>query len=365
MKWGIKLLTLAVSLTILVWFSYWFDGDMNYLFSSFDGANYLIISKSWYDADFIRLNFDNPLPLEYYPAHWPLYPAIIYLFDLVLSGPWAMMMASLVGLIFFYLAFIKFLTNFKFTGKKVFWLGVTSLVLPARWLAVRSVGSPEAWFGGFMLMSLVAYRQKKYWLAGLWGALATATKSPGILLFVAFGIYELINNRSNIWRAIKNLIPVLTIPLAVLGVFYFYYLRTGDFWAYFNSGDNFHLMALPFMIFTAKAGAWVGSFWLEEIIFIWLIYGLGLLKMGKDLGYKSVEFVFGSVFFATTLFVSHRDIARYILPIMPLALMGYKDVVETKEFKWILALLVIPVFLYAIGFISGNTMNISDWTPYL
>jgi Gpi18-like mannosyltransferase len=359
------IVSLAVVLTVFIWFVYWLGGDMNTLFSNFDGLNYLIVSKSWYNHDFIRSHFDNPLPLEYYPAHWPLYPTLISIFDIFMMGTWAMLAASLLGLIFFYFAFVKFLKKLNLSTDQVFWLCLTSLILPARWLAVRSIGSPEAWFMGFVLMSLLYYKDKKYFLAGIFGALAQLTKSPAILLFISFGIYELINNKTNMGKTIKNLAPVSLIPLAILAVFYFYYLRTGDFWAYFNSGDNFHLMIMPFSIFTAKAGAWVGSFWLEEVIFIWLLYGMGLLMLGKENKYLSVEFIFGVVFFATTLFVSHRDIARYILPIMPIALVGYKDIFEKKEFKWMLSLLAIPAILYAINFISGNTMNISDWSPYL
>lgn len=362
----VKILALAVGMTVLgVWIWFWAGGNMKTLFSNFDGLNYLIVAKSWYGHDFIRSNFDNPLPLEYYPAHWPLFPMIISLFDIFLPGTWAMLGASLLGLAFFYLVFVKFLKNLNLSDDQIFWISLTSLILPARWLAVRSVASPEAWFMGFVLMSLLSYKNGKYLLAGIWGALAQMTKSPAILLFISFGIYELINNKTDIWKTVKNLVPVSLIPLAVLCVFYFYYLRTGDFLAYFNSGDNFHLMNLPFMVFTAKAGAWVGSFWLEEIIFIWLLYGMGLLMFGGKNKYLSVEFVFGAVFFVTTLFVSHRDISRYILPIMPIALVGYKNVLEKREFKWVLGLLAIPALLYAINFISGNTMNVSDWSPYL
>jgi len=370
-KW--VLVGLAVFSVFLVWLPFYLRLDNFWglnlsegplvLWKNFDGPNYLIIAKTWYNKTAIAADFSSPLPLEYYPAHWPLYPVIIFLFDIFLPGPWAMLFASLLGVAVFYVVLYKFLIRFGVKPKQAFCLGVVSLVLPARWIALRSTGSPEGWFMAFILLSLMAYKNKKYWQAGLWGGLAQLTKSPAILLFAGFGLYELLQFKKNeIKSTIVHLIWTGLIPLTVLLVFGFYWLRTGNFWAYLNSGDNFHLFWPPFSIF-GKGGAWVGDFWLEEIIWLWLIYGVGTAKLW--LKNEKLLASFAGIFFASTLFVSHRDLARYIIPIFPLMLLGYKDVLVKKEFKWALAIVVIPAFLFALNFILNNMAPVADWAPYL
>jgi hypothetical protein len=49
------------------------------------------------------------------------------------------------------------------------------------------------------------------------------------------------------------------------------------------------------------------------------------------------------------------------LPLAPLVLIGLAPLVEKKEFKWGLALVLIPIYLFAVNFIAGNTTPISDW----
>lgn len=365
---------LALLILVLIWLpfvlriNFWgidFSGGVQVLWSNFDGPNYLIIAKTFYDKTLIGKTFSNPLPLEYYPAHWPLYPAMIALVDIFLPGPWAMMLVSTLGLVVFYWVLVKFLETFGASKKQALWIGLASLILPARWLALRSVGSPEPWFLAFVLLSLISYKNKKYLPAGIWGVLAQATKSPGILLFGAYGIYELIkliNKKTKFKTVFFNLLKTSIIPLTVVAVFYFYYLRTGNFWAYLSSGDNFHLFFPPFSIFS-KGQAWVGDFWLEDIIWIWLVYGLGILKLWKS--DKKLLAIFAGLFFSTTLFVSHRDIARYIIPIMPMVLLGWKKEISKPYFKWIVLLLLIPALLFSWNFMLNNMAPVADWTPYL
>lgn len=372
LAWLLPLLSLVLVaiawLPFLLKINFWgidFSQGLNVLWSNFDGPNYLIIAKTVYDKTTIAQTFSNPLPLEYYPAHWPLYPAMIALVDLVLPGPWAMLGIAILGLAFFYWALVKFLDAFGTNKKQILWIGLTSLVLPARWLALRSVGSPEAWFLAFILLSLTAYKKDKHWSAGIWGALAQATKSPGILLFSAYGVYELIKlikKETKLKNSFFNLLKVSLIPLTVLAVFGLYYLRTGDFLAYFNSGDNFHLFWPPFSIFS-KGQTWVGEFWLEDVIWIWLVYGLGIVRLWKEK--KELPAVFAGIFFLTTLFISHRDISRYIMPVMPMMLLGWQKELTKPYMKWILLLLIVPTLLFSWNFILNNMAPVADWTPYL
>ena len=146
-----------------------FSAGVQVLWSNFDGPNYLIIAKTFYDKSLIGRTFSNPLPLEYYPAHWPLYPAMIALADFFLPGPWAMLLVSMLGLVVFYWVLVEFLKTFGVSKQQALAIGLTSLILPARWLALRSVGSPEPWFLSFVLLSLISYKNKKIFASGYLG----------------------------------------------------------------------------------------------------------------------------------------------------------------------------------------------------
>lgn len=337
-----------------------FSGGLKTIAANFDGPNYLIISKTWYDKQLIRTQFSNPLPLEYYPAHLPFYPAVTAVFDFFLSGPLAMLIATLLGSLLFFLAFYRYLEAIGI--KRPLWLCLVLLILPARFLVVRHVGSPEPWFMFFIITSLLAFKKEKYWLAGIFGALAQLTKSPGILLFAAYGLHWLLDYYQTKRLNLKRF-PLLLIPASALALFYYYQLQTGDFLAYFNSGDNFHLFWPPFSIFSPKGQFWTGDFWLEEILLWWLLYGLAAFRLYKE--NLKIEALFAGIFFTSTLFVAHRDLSRYILPLSPFLIVAYRDLLVKKEFRLIFAILVIPSFLYAWNFILNNVSPVADWTPYL
>lgn len=338
-----------------------FSAGTKILWQNFDGPNYLIVEKTWYNIEAIKTKFSSPLPAEYYPAHFPLYPAIIAAFNTILKGPSAMLISTLLGSVLLFLVFFKYLREFNLS-KNPFWLCLVFLVLPARWVAVRAVGSPEPWFLLFIIASIYYFRKEKYWLAGLLGLLAQLTKSPAIILLGAYGLLAIVDSIKQKRIQFKYL-PLLLQVLAIPALFWFYGVRTGDFWAYFHSGDNIHLFWPPFSVFSPKGQAWVGNFWLEDIIWTWLIFGLGVLKLKNKK--MTVEMYFSSMFFLATLTVAHRDISRYILPIAPFVLIGWDDLIQKKEFKIVLAVLLIPVLLFSWNFLLNNMSPIADWAPYL
>lgn len=362
----------VVATTVFIWLPFllkmelpfWkmdFTKGSTILWQNYDGPNYMVVEKTWYNKADILNKFSNPLPAEYYPAHFPLYPAIIYVMDIFIRGPWAMLLSTLIGTVLCFLAFYRLVKEFDLSANAK-WLMLVFLILPARWVAVRTIGSPEPWFIFFILSSIYYFKKENYWLAGGLAALAQLTKSPAILLFGAYGlvfITDWIKSKKLDLRKWPLLLQLIVIP----GLFWFYGLRTGDFWAYFHSGDNIHLFWPPFSIFSPLGQNWVGSFWLEDIIWTWLIFGLGIMKLrDKKL---TVEYYFSLLYFVSTLFVAHRDISRYILPIAPLVLIGWDEVLQRKETKIVLAILVIPIILFSWNFMLNNIAPIADWAPYL
>ena len=364
----IPILLISLIPTILIWLPFFSraktlwniplpQNGMATIIANYDGPLYLITAKTLYNKTEIAANYQFPLPTEYYAAHFPLFPLLIRTFSTVSNYPYAMLITTLISSILAIYFFNKLISTFV-EKKDALFLTLLFSIFPARWLVVRSVGSADPLFVAGIIASVYYFKDKKYWLAAIWGVIAQLTKSPGILLFISYAIYFIWQKRLDI----KKYIPLLLIPFSLLAVFAFYGMVTGDFFAYFHSGDNIHLSFPPFQIFNYSA-PWVGTFWLEEIIFIYLIGALGVYKLFQRKEYELATF--SAVFFTLTLFIAHRDLVRYVLPLVPFLFVAFSDILIKKEFKIALGVIIIPIFLYSLAFISQNVMPISNWAPFL
>ena len=352
--WGLVILS-----TLIVWLPFIFHHQMQVIFANYDGPNYIVIAKCWYNKACIGKNFSLPLPLEYYPAHFPGYPGLIAIFNQFIPGWWAMIIANLLGALAMITAFYKLLKNLRI--KAPFWLAAILIFLPARMLTLHSVGAPESWFIAFILFSILFFRKKNYLLAGVFLALAQLFKTPAILLFAAFGLEILINDRFQIKKWLKKW-PLLLGPLSILPVFFLFKQQTGDFLAYFHSGDNFHLIFPPLQSFISSR-SWLGDFWLEDIIYIYLLGALAIIYLVKKYQ-KDIISIFPLVFYIATLFIAHRDISRYSAPLYPFWIIAFAPFLRSKEFKIAFLIILPAIFLYAINFVTYNIAPIADWTPY-
>jgi hypothetical protein len=367
----LRLIIILISTTIVVWAPFWFNGKMDRVFANYDGPNYIVIAKCWYEKSCIGTNYSLPLPLEYYPAHFPGYPLIIKAVDIFLPGWWAMLTVTVISTIAMTTIFFLFLKHLKI--KNPAWLATILLFLPARLLVLRSVGAPETLFVFAIIFSIFMFKKEKYLLSGLGLAMAQITKSPAILLFIAYAISigaknlpAVVKERKSRWNQIisvfKKYWPIALGPLAILPVFFFYQLKTADFWAYFNSGDNFHLFFPPFQSFVSSQ-SWLGDFWLEDIVYIYLIGGLAVLYLIKKYRWDIVS-VFPTIFYLSTLLVAHRDISRYSVPLYPFWIIAFAAFLNKREFKIIFFILLPAIYLYATNFINYNVSPIADWAPY-
>ena len=378
----ILVLLLSLIPTLLIWApfliklkSFWGiplpqDG-MATIVANYDGPLFLVVAKTLYNLEQIGLNYSFPLPLEYYAAHFPLFPLFIRLFSLVFGYPYSMLFVTLVSsflaLYFFYRLMRRYVK-----ARSALWLTAVFAIFPARWLIVRSVGSAEPLLVASIIASMYYFQREKYWLAGIWGAVAAATKSPGILLFASYFLYLIVPHVKRLffspfsfWIKLTKMdraYPIFLIPLSILAVFVFYKFTFNDFLAYFHSGDNIHLFFLPFSIFNFSS-PWVGTAWLEEIIFVYLFGALGLLKLLRQKRYELATFV--GIFFFSILFVSHRDLIRYSLPIVPFLFVAFSETLIKKDFKRVFLLLILPIYLFSLAFIAQSAMPISNWAPFL
>lgn len=368
------ILLLSLIPTLLVWLpfflrfkSFWGIplpvNGMETIVANYDGPLYMVVAKTLYNKSLITTNFQFPLPAEYYTAHFPLYPLLIKLIGTIMNFPYAMLIITIASS-FTALYFFNKLARLYLEKKDAYFLTFLFSFLPARWLAVRSVGSADPLFVAAIIASLYYFKNKKFWLCALWGVIATITKSPGILLFGGYFTYYVLESikSKKISFELKKTFPLIAIPISLIVVFIFYYFRTGDFFAYFHSGDNIHLSFVPFQIFNYSA-PWIGTYWLEEILFIYGVGAMGVIKLFQKKEYELASFT--ALFYFVILFVGHRDLVRYFLPAFPFIFIAYSDVLVKKEFKIVAAILLIPVYLFTLGFISQNVMPISNWAPFL
>lgn len=370
----VLILALSIIPTVLVWLpffakieSFWGiplpKNGMETIVSNYDGPLYIVAAKTLYNKIQIAESFQFPLPTEYYAAHFPLFPLLIRLIGNFINYPYAMLIATIVSSILAIYFFEKLISQFV-SEKDATFLTILFSILPARWLMVRSVGSADPLFVAGILASVYYFKNKKYWQSGIWGMVATLTKSPGILLFASYFVFYLIEFIKNkkINFNLKKTYPLILIPLGLVAVFTFYKVTMGDFFAYFHSGDNIHLGFPPFQIFNYSA-PWVGTFWLEEIIFIYAVGAIGVVRLFQKKEYELAAFT--GLFYFVILFVSHRDLIRYFLPAIPFLFVAYSDILAKKEFKIAAGLILIPVYLYSLAFLSQNVMPISNWAPFL
>jgi 4-amino-4-deoxy-L-arabinose transferase-like glycosyltransferase len=363
--------TFFVWLPFLLKSNFWYgieipNSSTQYIYRNFDGPLYIIPAKTFYNKDAIeKIGLELALPSKYFAAHLPLYPFLIRVFAEVfkffgfsLAYFKAMIFVNLAATVFLSSFFYFFIKNLKLSQKPLL-LSFIFLFIP-KFLVVRSIGAPESLFMFLILLSIYFFEKERYFLAGLFGGLATMTKTPGILLFFSYALVfleKILKTKKINWQWMG----IFLIPLGLLAVFIIYAFQYKDFFAYFHSGDNIHLF-YPFSVFNYKAN-WVGTAWLEEMIFYFFLYGLTVYSL-KDSKYRSF-FYFSVIFYTAILFVQHKDIPRYSLPLWPMALISFENFFTSKKFLIVFLFLLPAIYLFAWNFIIYNVMPISNWQPFL
>lgn len=369
----------TLGLTLTIWLphmmalpNFWglnFESGFNTIYRNFDGLEYVIIAKTFYNPDLIA-SLQQPLPANYFASHFPGYALAISLFAPILGYLKSMLFVSGLFTIASAIAFYFFIRNLKLSAHPLF-LSFIFLILPARWLTVHSVGSSEPLFIFFIITALYFFIRFETTghlldiiLAAFAGLLAQITRPPGILLFIALTVYllwKIIKEKKyqpvSLFRIITVYFPIFLIPLGLLGVFFLYGQTYGDFWAYFKSGDNIHLTFPPFQVFN-KHQFWVGDIWLEDIVYIFLLGFLGGMMLLKQKLYPLAFFVL--TYLTASTLIAHRDISRYLLPISPFVLIAFEKVLTSWEFKIILPIILLAIYLYAQNFILANVAPVPN-----
>lgn len=335
------------------------------IYRNFDGLEYVIIAKTFYNPQLIS-TLSQSLPANYFASHFPGYSILIYIFTPILGYLKSMIFVSLLSTILAAWVFYLLVKDFKLSSHPLL-LSLIFLILPARWLIVHSVGSSEPTFILFVLASFYLFMKFEQsskllnlFFAAIAGMFAQLTRPPGILLFISLSAYlfwKIITKKSSLSKTMFSQLILLFIPLTLLGIFSWYSVAYQDFLAYFHSGDNIHLAFPPFQVFN-KAQFWVGDIWLEDIIYTFSLALLGGVMLFRKQHYPLAFFVL--TYLTAASFVAHRDISRYVLPTFPFVLIAFEKVLTSREFRIILPIIALAIYLYSQNFILSNAAPIPN-----
>ena len=230
--WRVGLILIMIFAIILVPLGYkdkfLGGGPINYhlspeLFSwaNFDGEHYLAIAMFGYKQ------------LE--QAFFPIYPALISFFaqPFLSDPPSSLVSSSVVGLLISNTSFLAALlvlyrlVLIDFSKKIALLTIIILLVFPTSF-----------YFGAlyneslFLLLSLLSFynaRKKRWFLASLFGLIASATRVFGFLLLPSL-LFEAILQKEKF----KNWFWILTIPLGLISYMFFQYINFRDPLAFYN-----------------------------------------------------------------------------------------------------------------------------------
>jgi len=198
-------------------------------FGNFDGVHYLRIAQNGYSAEYVQ-------------SFFPLYPFLIKIFNVIpKTGNLDMSLFTdpsyfVIGIIssnIFFVAALYFLFKLwkeEYSHKSA----VISIFL--------LLSFPTAFYFGavyteslFLLLAVLTFwfaRKDSYMLAGLFAALASATKVQGALLSIYLGIELIVKYRHNLTKLGKlfwrDLIGVAVAPLGIAGYMYYLYRMFGN-----------------------------------------------------------------------------------------------------------------------------------------
>jgi len=290
----------------------YFTNPFLWAWANFDGVHYMSIAKNGY--------------LQFQQAFFPFFPLVVRFFsrltgEYLISG---LLVSNLSFFLALYLLFRLITLDFK---EKVAKRAILFLLV-----------FPTAFYFGslyteslFLLLSVASFyfaRKGNWFLAGLFGGLASSTRLTGIFLFPALIIEWYFQGRSEDRLRIKNLFPLSLICFGLLSYMWYLEKTLGDPLYFFHmqplfgaerSGDKIILLYQVFwryfrMILTTRLDVLYFSVWLEflsSILFLALIF-FSFFRLRIS---YSVYMIFA--YLAPTLTGTFSSMPRYVLVLFP------------------------------------------------
>ena len=336
----ILLVLAAVGGSFLVYLP--FLSDMMAVYRFWDGPNYLTIARNGYD-----IRPDNPLlAYVYHPSyflrHLPLYPLCVRALSFLGYQP-ALLVVSVAATVAATLLFYR-LSRDVWKLPSPGFLTLVFLFLPPRWLLYRSTGATESLYLALVLASIFFFEKSSTGRASVAAGLATLTRISGLMLAPAFAVVLLSRKR---WRSLPWLV---FIPLC-LGLYFLYAASLfGNFFEYFSQHGDKMAVFRPFGFLPVlfQQGLYHQA---EFHILLALVYAVGISRLRPF----PVLFWYCVFEFLLHIFVSTEDWSRYFLAMAPFALVvGFRDLLDTRAFRWLFPGFALLSFVYAWGVIPLN-----------
>lgn len=189
--------------------------------ANFDGEHYLSISIFGYK------NLEQ--------AFFPAYPGLISMTAKPVSSDFPSLVFNSIylGLLISNLAFfislilLYDLIKLDFSKKIAFWALTALLVFPTSFYFASLYNESL-----FLLLSVGAFycaRKQKWWLAGVLGMVASATRVFGILIF-----FTLLIEAWQQKKSMKEILGVFLIPIGLLAYMYYQWMTFGDPFSFYN-----------------------------------------------------------------------------------------------------------------------------------
>lgn len=341
--------------TVALWVPY-LRGDQ--LFRYWDGPLYLYMARVLYDVPAAHPFVVYELPPMYFASHLPLYPMLIRGLSAVTGGhlPAAMMLATLATSVLAAVLFYEVLRQWDLVRSPL-WTAVLFSFLPPRWLIYHSVGATEPLFFCCVFGVFLAYRKERFgWLA-LFVGLACLTRITGVLLVPSFGAALLARRR---WAGAAAVGFSL---LGLLGLFAYYRVHFGDFFAFARWNVDRMGMASIQPFAGLRQAAEGGNYRVVELyVGTYIVYALGTLALWR---HREV-FLYAAAFFLFLAFVLAKDTPRFFLAIAPFSLLvGYDAVLTRPACRWGLPLVAYLAYLAAWTTIPQNLVSRTVWDDLL
>ena len=357
--WKIIIVAYLFLTTIFYGYYYFYSPTkLEDVYKSWDGPSYTLTALSLYNPQIAHdnnyiLSVDIKPTWTWLPAHFPLYPWLIRAFS-GLGYFQAMLLLSQAFSMATFITFYEFAQRLKLT-KSPLNLTLLMMLVPPRWFIVSHIGATEQIFLFFLLLMLLFWQKNQHLPAAIFASLAQLTRPQGILLFAAvcvYALYEIITKKHDLKSQLKNYFPYLLIPLTLLGIFGYFYLRTGDFLAFFSAIKLFqHSQPLPFRVFSYPAPN-VETFWQEINAVNYIAYFAAIILLFSRRLYRFA--IVGLIYFFPLLFLRHSDISRYALPLMPLAFIAFEQLLAKRELVLAAYIMSPAIMAYAVNFMTFN-----------
>jgi Gpi18-like mannosyltransferase len=316
--------------------------------ANFDGEHYLSIAYQGY------------LPLTYF--YFPAYPLITRFFANLFNQSFSSLAISgfLVSNISLFLALIGFWKIIRLDFQKN--IAKLTIILLLVFPTSFYFGSlyTESLFLALVIWSFYFARKQKWLLAGILGAVLTATRVVGITLVPALIVEVWLQKRKN--KKLDLFWPIVGILLVPLGLFaYMYYLKvvTGDPLEFFHSVSIFgqqrsqNLILLPQVFyryfFKVLPNLNYGYFPVVFTTFLEIVAAIVFLVLTIVSFFKlrlSYAFYLAAGYLIPTLSGSFSSLPRYVLVLFPgFILMA---VWLSKKSRWLRTAFLLILFL-ALG----------------